>query len=123
MSKYIVVQGCSMSVTGVTAGSLNITSSPSSKVKAGNLGVYRGTVQVQLTGCTNGTYSQTAPATGNFTTSATKFKADNELVILEGDKATGISVSMQNTVTPFDSQTFTAVVTIDSAGQTKVKGV
>lgn len=120
--KALAVQGCTLVISDVTPGSATITSSPSTKAKAGNMGVYRGTVMVMLTGCSSGTYQQTAPATGSFTTTAQKCKADNETVLREGDKANGISVSMQNSVSPFDSSSFTASVEVVYAGQNKVKG-
>jgi|WetSurMetagenome_2_1015567.scaffolds.fasta_scaffold466049_1 hypothetical protein len=119
--KYIAVQGCTLTISGVTPGTATITSSTSTKVKAGHKGVYRGTVQVQLTGCSSGTYNQTGPVTSNFTLTAQKNKADSEFVLREGDQATGISVSMVNSVYPFDSSSFTASVEVTSAGQVKVK--
>jgi len=120
--QYIAVQGCTLTISGVTPGTAIITSSPSTKVKAGGSYVYKGTVNVQLTGCSSGTYQQTSTATGTFTNTAAKVKVENDLVLLENDLATGISIPMQNSVFPFDSTSFTASVQITSAGQTKVKG-
>ena len=123
MSQYIAVQGCSLQINGVLPGSAIITSLPNLKAKAGGAGIYVGTVSVQLIGCSSGTYQQTAPVSGNFQLTAVKTKAGGNLVLLENDVTSTISVPMQNGVSPFDSQSFSATVKVSSAGQIKAKGV
>ena len=120
--KFITVQGMTLLIQGVTPGVTQVITSPSTKGKAENKGIYKGTVTVQLTACSQGTYNQTSPITGDFITSAIKNKVENQLVLLEGDLTAVINVPMQNTVSPFQSTTFPATVKISLAGQTKVQG-
>jgi hypothetical protein len=117
----IAVVGCTLQIIGLTPGTAQITSSPSTKVKAENKFVYRGTVMISVSGCTQGVYTQTAPVTGSFNNTATKVKADNQLVLLENDTTSPITVELQKTVSPFDKITVPITVKVLNANQTKVK--
>ena len=122
MKKAVAVQGCTLQISGVTPGVATITTSPSTKGKAGGIGVYRGTVSVSLSVCSNGTFIQSGPASGDFILTATKNKADGQLVLREDDETGSISVPMQNSVSPFNSSSFPVTVKITNAGQSKAKG-
>lgn len=123
--KWIAVQGCTLQITtspAITEGTTTITTLPSIKCKAANKGIYKGTVNVSLSGYSDGTYSQSGTAIGTFVNGSTKNKAEDEFVLLEGDTASNITITLQNTISPFDSKTSTATVKIQSAGQQKVQG-
>ncbi|MEI0526051.1 hypothetical protein R4K54_09015 [Brachyspira murdochii] len=120
--KYIAVQGCTLTTDNATAQA-TIIDSPSVKVKAGGKGVYKTPLKVQVAGATQGSFTQTAPSVGNIESTAQKVKADNILVILEGDK-TNMPVQCPAT-DPSTGATTTIMVTVtvQQAGQTKVLGV
>ena len=72
--EFIAVQGCTFTILGVTPGMATILTPPAIDFKADNKGVYYGTVTVQLTGCSNGSYQQSSPATGTFLRYGQKMK-------------------------------------------------
>jgi len=121
----IAVIGCVIehgSGSVITGGTFVITSTPSTKVKPGGLGAYKGTT-IAFTfsggsggGCTDGTVT----GSGTISASALKVKAENQLVIREGDIGT-MNWTGTNPSPPPTNLTGTSNVVISSAGQTKVK--
>ena len=118
--KYITVQGCTLT-TDNAAAQATIIDSPSVKVKAGGNGVYKTPLKVQVAGATQGNFAQTAPSVGNIESTAQKVKADNVLVILEGDK-TNTPVQCPASDPNGATTTISVTVTVQQAGQTKVLG-
>ena len=118
--KYIAVQGCTLTTDNVTAQA-TIIDSPSVKVKAESNGVYKTPLTVQVVGATQGNFAQTAPSTGTIESTAQKVKAENILVILEGDK-TNTPVQCPASDPNGATTTISVTVTVQQAGQTKVMG-
>lgn len=121
MSKFIAVQGCTLITDNATAQA-TIIDTPSMKVKAESKGVYKTPLKVQVMGATQGSFVQTAPSIGNIESTAQKVKAENILVILEGDKT---NTPVQCPATDPNTGATTTIpvsVTVQQAGQTKVKG-
>lgn len=121
MSKFIAVQGCTLTVDNSTAQA-QIIDTPSMKVKAENKGVYKTPLKVQVTAASQGSFIQTAPMVGNIVSTAQKIKAENILVILEGDKTASPVMCPASDPSTGASMTIPVTVTIQQAGQTKVKG-
>ena len=119
--KYIAVQGCTLT-TDNAAAQATIIDSPSVKVKAGGKGVYKTPLKVQVTGATQGNFAQTAPSVGNIESTAQKVKADNVLVILEGDKTNTPVQCPATDPSTGATTTIMVTVTVQQAGQTKVLG-
>lgn len=120
MAKPIAVLGCTLTTDNATAQA-TITDSPSAKVMAESKGVYKTPLKVQVAGATQGNFAQTAPSVGNIESTAQKVKADNILVILEGDK-TNTPVQCPATDPNGATTTISVTVTVQQAGQTKVLG-
>ena len=121
MSKFIAVEGCTLTTDNATAQA-TIIDSPSMKVKAGGKVVYKTPLKVQVAGATQGNFVQTTPSIGAIESTAQKVKAENILVILEGDK-TNTPVQCP-AIDPTTGATtgIPVTVTLQSAGQTKVMG-
>ena len=118
--KLVAVQGCTLTTDNATAQA-TIIDSPSVKVKAGGNGVYKTPLTVQVVGATQGNFAQTAPSTGTIESTAQKVKAENILVILEGDK-TNTPVQCPASDPNGATITISVTVTVQQAGQTKVMG-
>lgn len=123
--KYIAVKDCILTIIGsVTPGIATITSDPSltcfALVLTVQKGIYRGVVNVSVSGCTSGTYVQTDPATGSFNITAVKVKADNEFVLRQDDETSSIDIELENSVPPNDIITIPVKVKVSSAGQNKI---
>ena len=119
--KYIAVQGCTLTTDNATAQATIIDSS-SVKVKAGGKGVYKTPLTVQVVGATQGNFAQTAPSTGTIESTAQKVKAENILVILEGDKTNTPVQCPATDPSTGATTTIPVTVTVQAAGQTKVMG-
>jgi len=125
VSKNIAVQGLTLRPQGIVApgsGSLTITSTPSTKVKAGGNGVYAGNLQFTLaggnaTGYDPGTVVTVGP--GSISPTATKTKVGGQAVVLEGDQ--NLAVSMTGTISGTPTP-FTEPWKVTAAGQSKAKG-
>lgn len=113
--KDVAVQGATVSAdNGVSA---SIASAPSTKVKVAGAGVYRGTINVSLSGGSLGTCVG-ASGSGTIAPTSTKALADGQAPIRDGDVGTG-------SVTGTDSSTgapcsIPVSLEIDDAGQAKV---
>ena len=119
--KYIAVKDCIL-ITDNTAAKATIIDAPSIKVKAEGKGVYKTPLKVQVVGATQGSFTQTTPATSTIISTAKKVKADNILVILEGDKTNTPVQCPATDPNTGATTTIPVTVTIQAAGQTKVKG-
>lgn len=121
MSKFIAVQGCVLVTDNATAQARPIDP-PSMKVKAGGKGVYKDKLTVEVTLASEGPFQQTAPMTTVINTTSTKIKAEGGIfVLLEGDKSNNPALCV--CVAPDGStKTVPVKVTIQHAGQTKLKG-
>ena len=102
------------------AGSANITSTPSVKVKAMSKGVYRGGLNFVIPSGAgiSGTCISVAPKSGTISPTAQKVKADGQLVIRDGDNTT-LTVPGQVPSTGAVCS-FSATITVN-AGQIKAK--
>ena len=121
MSKFIAVQGCTLT-TDNAAAQATIIDTPSMKVKAEGKGVYKTPLTVQVVGATQGNFVQTAPSVGTIESTAQKVKAENILVILESDKTnTPVQCPAADPSTGATT-TIPVTVTVQAAGQTKVMG-
>lgn len=128
--KFIAVQGCTFDVQpkvigdGVWNGTPpTILSVPSIKCKAGS-GIFKTPLMITFPpGCVNSSAAPTAdPAIvpASIPTTASKNKADNLLVMLEGDSVDVTFKPLTTAVPPVVVPT-TMVVSIKTAGQTKAK--
>lgn len=105
----------------ITGGSFVITSSPSSKVKAGGAFVYRGTINFTFSGGSEPTVTAgSVTGSGSISFTATKTKADGQFVIREGDTGT-LTGTGTNPSPPPPTLPVSGSVEISNAGQTKVK--
>ena len=119
--KNIAVEDCTLTTDNATAKA-TIIDAPSTKVKAEGKGVYKTPLKVKVEGATQGSFTQTAPSTGTIISTAKKVKADNILVILEGDKTNTPVQCPATDPNTGATTTIPVTVTIQAAGQTKVKG-
>jgi hypothetical protein len=118
--KEIAVQGCTLTLTGGGPGTANITSSPSSKSKAGGNGVYKKQIDISIAGCANGTCVQGAVVNSSIIPTVTKTKSDGDLVMVKNDKVEKVVINGTDSGTGA-ACSFTVDVEITSAGQTKAK--
>ena len=119
--KLVAVQGCTLTTDNATAQA-TIIDTPSIKVKAEGKGVYKTPLKVQVTGATQGSFTQTAPSVGTIESTAQKVKAENILVILEGDKTNTPVQCPATDPNTGATTTIPVTVTVQAAGQTKVMG-
>ena len=119
--KFIAVQGCTLTTNNATAQA-TIIDTPSMKVKAEGKGVYKTPLKVQVMGATQGNFVQTDPSTGTIESTAQKVKAENILVILEGDKTNTPVQCPATDPSTGATTTIPVTVTVQAAGQTKVMG-
>lgn len=122
MAKLVAVQGLTLTPQGiVSGGSINISSTPSTKAKAEGNGIYKTPLQFTVsganaTGYDPGTVVTVGPATINAT--AVKAKVEGLAVMRLDDQ--NLFVNMTGTIggTPTP---FVEPWKITNAGQTKVK--
>ena len=120
----VAVQGCIASHSAgstVTGGAFTITSTPSTKVKAENKGVLKTPLSVSFTGGTfPGLVPGTVFGTGIIASTVAKTKAENVLVMREGDTGTFTGVG---TLPPpaVGTGPATGPIEISSEGQTQAK--
>jgi hypothetical protein len=119
-AKELAVQGCTLEIQTPVSGNASITSSPSTKVKADNKGVYKGTVLVSVSGASQGN-CQGASGVGSFTTTAQKCKVENETPLRKDDEAT-VTCNGTDPTQGGAPCSFSATVKVSDAGQNKVKG-
>jgi len=122
--ELVAVEGCTIdhsAGSGVSGGAFVIANPASLKCKAEGLGIYSGTITFTFSGgdfagCTNGTVA----GGGTITATATKTKADGQLVIRVGDSGimTGVGT---NAAPPPPTLPAVGSVEITVAGQTTVK--
>lgn len=133
MKARLAVQGATLTLapapgsTGVP-GTVVVSSAPSSVARAGGQGIYRGNLSVVVSGVTNPAQGATIPTTAETFTippTAVKCRVEDLAPIREGDSVT-ISVSPlipNSSGPPYPAPTPTLmVVTVQAAGQTKVRG-
>lgn len=124
MSKEIAVDGCTLKISESPAytGTISITSSASTKVKAGSMGVYSGDMEISVSAATlvAGGFVSPNPITGTIKPTTIKVKADNKFVLRKDDKTlvplTGTGVNPGGATKDLSFN-----VEISVAGQTKVK--
>jgi hypothetical protein len=108
-----------------TTATLTILTPAKPKVKAGGSGVYAGDIDVAISLATNGTCTQTPPVPpapfpkATLKPTATKTKAQGDLVLRDGDSAVAVTIS--GTDGGGNPCTFPVTVVVTDAGQTKVK--
>ena len=120
MSELVAVQGMTLVVKeSGTSATLTPTTPPDSKVKAESKAVYAGDVAVSIVGATNGTCTQSAPATATLSPTATKSKASSKEVLRENDESNTAVVT--GALSGGGACTLNVTAVVDSAGQTKVK--
>jgi hypothetical protein len=127
--KLVAVDGMTLTITSAGVnGTITIVSMPSTKVLAGNKGVYSGELQLMVSGITGippAGSSSPGTATCSISPTATKTKAENKLVIRVGDKIQNVSAvgaTEPNPPPPGNTKPSTIVfdIEITNAGQTKV---
>jgi hypothetical protein len=110
-----VVEDLATQSAGITAD-FSITTTPSDKWEQDGNGVYFGTLTIAITNAKEGTYEQSAPATGTLDGTAQYADEQNEPVVLKGDGGSA-TVTVQNTASPFDSKQISVGYEIDNTGQ------
>jgi hypothetical protein len=126
--KYIAISGMTLKPKEVgTTATLTPTTAAKTKVRAGALpgtplaGVYAGDISVSITNATDGTYTQTGPpviATLK-PTAGVHVTAESDKVIREDDEAATVVVPGQDG--SGNPGTIDVTVTVDAAGQNKVR--
>lgn len=111
----------------VTGGTFTVSSTPSTKVKANNKGVHKGGVAFDFAGgSAAGTNPGSVTGSGNISPTATKVKAEGELVNRVDDSASISMTGKTNNPSPppplIDVPLGAQPVVISNAGQNKVKG-
>lgn len=106
---------------------INLTGTPSTKVKAVGSGVCADGFTIAVSGITYPSAGATTPDPTTYTvalnSTATKNKAEGSLVLLEGDESDTIDAVPVIPGSPPTSYNVSFKVVITGAGQTKVKGV
>jgi hypothetical protein len=118
--KEVAVSGMTVGMTNpAITGSVSITGSASTKVKADSKGVYCGDTGVAIAGAGLGT-CQGASGSGDIKVTATKVKGENKFVLRKGDQTDTITANGTDSGTGA-ACTISIVVEVQDAGQTKVK--
>jgi hypothetical protein len=104
----------------ISGGTGTVSTSPSTKVKAGGAGVHRGTINFTWAG---GTYAgqPIVSGSGSITATAVKAKADGQAVVRKDDSGP-ISGTYTNPAPPPPTLPFSGTVKVSNAGQTKDRG-
>jgi len=125
-TKEIANANMTIEVVSPASGQVTVISQPSTNVKAGGAGVYRGPLQFSVSNITspgNGTAAPGMLPMGVVQPTASDTKADSMAVIRVGDKAEGlVSVGAMNAGSPPTPAVINFTVEIKDAGQTDVKG-
>ena len=116
MAKLIAVNGATLKLSAGTATGKTITSNPSTKTKIDGNGVYKGTINVKISGYVGSTVvAQTGGGSGSITGTASKVKVEGSPVALKGDKSGNILITGTDTYGNPAQETIT--VSIDDPGQ------
>lgn len=122
--KYIAVEGCTLEfqVEGAS-GNIEITGTPSTKVKADGKAVYK-EIKFSISNYNGGAVTNSdGTGTGSIIASAQHVKVEGNAVILEGDVSATVEISGTTTTSSGPTPvTTTDVVKVTAAGQSKVKG-
>ena len=124
MTKNITVEGCTLEfMLEGASGDIEITGTPSTKVKADGKAVYK-EINFSISNYNGGAITNgDGTGTGSIIATAQHVKVEGNPVILEGDMSATITISGTTTTqsgkTPVTSPD---VVKVTDAGQTKVKG-
>ena len=117
-NKKVVVQGATLGFKAPVTGSVTFVSPPSTKVKAENKGVYKGTVQFTVNvGTTNGACTLNAPHPDSFSPQAVKTTVESEKPLREDDEKIVVLNGLDGGGNPCS---FSATVIVQDSGQTKV---
>jgi hypothetical protein len=100
----------------VDEATLSITTPAKIKVKAGGKKVYAGPMTIVVSNAVSGSCVSAAGVVV-ITPTAEKVKVESSLVIREGDEGTGMATGVEGT----QACTFDITVSIDEAGQSKVR--
>ena len=123
MTKNIAVDGCTLEFQAGGSGTITITGTPSTKVKADGKAVYK-EIKFAISGYNGQDITNSDGAgQGSIIASAQKVKVEGNAVILEGDVSASITIN--GTTTSKGSQkpaVAVEVVKVTDAGQSKVKG-
>lgn len=128
MGKYIAIKDCTFEFDPADAGSAVVSiSNASTKVKATGKEVLTANSTFSVSNYSNGSsidvaYSGSTTADFSFTPTATQDKAEDGLVLLEGDNASIMIKGKKTTQSGTTDVTIPVVITIKQAGQDKVKG-
>lgn len=126
MSEFVAVEGLTLEPQGIVsigAGTLTITATPSTKMKAEGSGVYTTPLTFTLTGANatgyeTGTVQTAGP--GSITATAVKVRSQGSFVMRVEDQ--NLSIAMSGVVSGSGSPSpFTEPWKITDAGQAKVK--
>lgn len=128
MSKYIAIKDCTFEFDPADAGSAVVSiSNASTKVKATGKEVLTENTTFSVSKYSNGSsidvaLSGSTTTDFSFTPTASKVKAEDGLVLLEGDKASIMIKGKKTTQSGTTDVTIPVVITIKKAGQEKVQG-
>ena len=116
-NKKVVVQGATLGFKAPVTGSITFVSPPSTKVKAENKGVYKGTVQFTVNTATNKVCTLNAPYSDSFSPQAVKTTVESEKPLREDDEKIVVLNGLDGGGNPCS---FSATVIVQDSGQTKV---
>jgi len=116
-NKKVVVQGATLGFKAPVTGSITFVSPPSTKVKAENKGVYKGTVQFTVNTATNTVCTLNAPYSDSFSPQAVKTTVESEKPLREDDEKIVVLNGLDGGGNPCS---FSATVIVQDSGQTKV---
>ena len=121
MGKFIAVVGCSFSfVNPAHSGTVTVTSSPSTKVKADGNFVYTTPLSITITNGSDGSITN-ATGSGVINATATKVKVEGIFVMRVDDISVPITMTGTNPSPPPPTATYVTTVEINDAGNTKTK--
>ncbi len=129
MKELLAVAGATLKVTPApgstgTGGAATITTPPSTKSRAEGHGIFRGSIQLKISGVVNSATGATTPSplqTFTLTPSAEKCRVDGLAPLRKGDKVTVTASPIIPGTPPTPSPT-QMVVEVDDPGQTTVRG-
>ena len=117
MAKLIAVNGATLKLSAGQATGKTITSDPSTKTKIDGNGVYKGTINVKISGYVGSTVAvQTGGGSGSIPGTASKVKVEGDSVVLKGDKSGNILIT-GNYANGNPGAQETITVSIDDPGQ------
>jgi len=123
MSKELAVVGMTFKfVNPAHSGTVNVTGSASTKLKAGGQFVYKDNLTISIVNGSDGSTTINATGTGTMTATSIKLKTENVKPLREGDKSIVITMTGDNMSPPPPTMTYTTQVEIDNAGQNKTIG-